>query len=61
MTLVASPFVELEVGERVVKVTNPDKVLFPNSKKTKLDLAEYYISVGEGIVRALYELSLIHI
>ena len=51
----ASPFVELEVGERVVKLTNPDKVLFPKAKKTKRDLAEYYISVGDGIVRTLYE------
>ena len=24
-----SPFVELQVGARTVKVTNPDKVLFP--------------------------------
>ena len=51
----ASPFIELEVGERVVKLTNPDKVLFPTRGKTKLDLAEYYIAVGDGIVRALYE------
>ena len=51
----ASPFVELEVGERVVKLTNPDKVLFPTARKTKRDLAEYYVAVGEGIVRALYE------
>ena len=51
----ASPFVELEVGERVVKLTNPDKVLFPKATKTKRDLAEYYIAVGDGIVRALYE------
>src|SRR5919198_1665818 len=50
-----SPFVELEVGERVVKITNPDKVLFPTAKKTKLDLVQYYLSVAEGIVRALYE------
>ncbi len=50
-----SPFVELEVGERVVKLTNPDKVLFPKARKTKRDLAEYYLAVGEGIVRALYE------
>ncbi|MBA2331424.1 MAG: DNA polymerase domain-containing protein [Actinobacteria bacterium] len=49
----ASPFVELEVGERVVKVTNPDKVLFPARGETKLDLVRYYLSVGEGIVRAL--------
>jgi DNA ligase D len=51
----ASPFVELEVGERVVRVTNPDKVLFPGRGETKLDLVRYYLSVGEGIVRALYE------
>ncbi|GIU94482.1 MAG: ATP-dependent DNA ligase [Gaiellaceae bacterium] len=51
----ASPFVELEVGGRLVKVTNPDKVLFPKLGKTKLDLVEYYLAVGEGIVRALYE------
>src|SRR5687768_15575494 len=50
-----SPFIELEVGERVVKVTNPQKVLFPARKKTKRDLAQYYIAVGDGIVRALYE------
>jgi DNA ligase D len=50
-----SPFIELEVGERVVKLTNPDKVLFPKARKTKRDLAEYYIAVGDGIVRALYE------
>jgi DNA primase len=36
---VAAPFVELAVGERVVKLTNPDKVLFPGDRKTKLDFA----------------------
>ncbi|MDQ3823585.1 MAG: non-homologous end-joining DNA ligase [Actinomycetota bacterium] len=51
----AAPFVELEVGERVVRVTNPDKVLFPARRGTKLDLVSYYLTVGEGIVRALYE------
>src|SRR5215211_7857891 len=50
-----SPFVEIEVGERVVKVTNPDKILFPARQETKLDLVNYYLSVGDGIVRALYE------
>jgi DNA ligase D len=50
-----SPFVELEVGSRVVRVTNPDKVLFPARGHTKLDLVRYYLSVGDGIVRALYE------
>jgi len=41
---VASPFIELEVGDRVVKLTNPDKVLFPKARKTKRDLAEFYVA-----------------
>jgi len=52
---VASPFVEVEVGGRVVKVTNPDRVYFPARGETKLDLANYYIAVADGIVRALHE------
>ena len=51
----ASPFTEIEVDDRVVKVTNPDRVYFPESGATKLDLVEYYLSVGEGIVNALFE------
>jgi DNA ligase D len=50
---VASPFVELEVGERTVRVTNPDKVYFSARGETKLDLVRYYLAVDEGIVRAL--------
>ena len=50
-----SPFIELEVGSRTVKVTNPDKVFFRTRGETKLDLVQYYLSVGEGIVRVLYE------
>ena len=50
-----SRYVELEVGERVVRVTNPDKVLFPARQETKLDLAQYYVAVADGIVAALYE------
>ena len=57
----ASPFVELEVdtptGERTVKVTNPDRTYFPDlgERGRKIDLVEYYLSVGDGIVRALRE------
>src|SRR5215203_6651343 len=50
-----SPFVEIGVGERVVKITNPDKILFPARGETKLDLVRYYLSVGDGILRALYD------
>jgi DNA ligase D len=50
-----TPAVEIEVDDKVVKVTNPDRVYFPQIGATKLDLVEYYLSVGDGIVRALYE------
>lgn len=49
------PRVELGVGARTVVLTNPDKVYFPERGWTKLDLAQYYLAVGEGIVRALRE------
>ena len=51
----ASEAIELEVGERLVRVSNPDKVYFPERGETKLDLVRYYLSVADGIVRALYE------
>jgi DNA ligase D len=51
----STPAVELEVGPHTVRVTNPDRVYFPKTGWTKLDLVNYYISVGDGIVRALYE------
>ncbi len=44
---------ELEVGTRLVRISNPDRVYFPALGVTKLDLARYYLSVGDGIVRAL--------
>ena len=52
----AEPFVELEVGDRVVKVTNPDKVYFSARGETKLDLVRVLpLGRATGIVRALYE------
>ncbi|MGZ6793960.1 MAG: non-homologous end-joining DNA ligase [Mycobacteriales bacterium] len=57
-----SPFVEVPVdtptGERVVKVTNPERTYFsglPEGTGRKIDLVEYYLAVGDGIVRALRE------
>jgi DNA ligase D len=49
------PSVEIEVDDRVVRVSNPDRVYFPESGATKLDLVEYYLAVGPGIVNALFE------
>ncbi|MET8876225.1 non-homologous end-joining DNA ligase [Nocardia sp. NPDC004604] len=49
----ASPAVELDIGDRTVRISNPDRIYFPESGATKLDLVQYYLSVGDGIVRAL--------
>ena len=49
------PAVEIEVDDRVVRITNPDRVYFPESGATKLDLVDYYLAVGAGIVNALFE------
>jgi DNA ligase D len=38
-----------------VRISNPDRVYFSAHGETKLDLAMYYMSVGDGIVRALRE------
>ena len=49
--------VEVEAGDRVVRVTSPDRVIFPehgdSPALTKLDVVRYYVSVGDGILRAL--------
>jgi len=51
---VAEP-IDLEVGARTVRITSPERVYFSARGETKLDLARYYIGVGDGIVRALRE------
>jgi DNA ligase D len=43
----------VEVGGRSVRISSPDKVCYPGSGLTKLDLAEYYASVADGVLRAL--------
>jgi bifunctional non-homologous end joining protein LigD len=41
---------ELQVGRRGVRVTHPERVLFPGDDVTKGDLAEYYAAIGDAIV-----------
>ncbi len=58
MAAAKTPAIELQVGERSVRVSNPDKVYFPalgEAGGTKRHLVEYYLSVGDGIVRALHD------
>lgn len=51
----SSPATEIEVGPRTIRLTNPDRVYFPERGETKRDLVDYYLSVGDGIVNALRE------
>jgi len=55
VTVASDNAVELSVGSRTVRISNPDRVYFSAHGETKLDLAMYYVSVGDGIVRALRE------
>ncbi len=43
----------LEVAGRELTVTNPDKVFFPRTGHTKLDLVRYYLAVAEGALRGV--------
>src|SRR5947207_12959863 len=52
---VKAPPVELSIEGRTVRISSPDRVYFSARGETKLDLARYYVAVGDGIVRALRE------
>jgi bifunctional non-homologous end joining protein LigD len=43
----------LQVANREVTVSNPDKVYFPKAGLTKLDLVNYYLSVADGALRGI--------
>ncbi|MDT5337189.1 MAG: hypothetical protein QOD90_2694 [Mycobacterium sp.] len=43
----------MDIGGRTLRVTNPDKVVFPEAGVTKLALIEYYLSVADGALRGV--------
>src|SRR5262249_19858753 len=49
---VVSEELVLEVDGRELRVTSPNKVLFPEREETKLDLVGYYLAVAEPFLRA---------
>jgi DNA ligase D len=53
----ASPSITLEVGGREVRVSSPDRVIFPATDKspaaTKGDVARYYAAIAEPLYNAL--------
>jgi DNA ligase D len=53
--MATTPAIDLQVGQRTVRVSNPDRVYFPARGTTKKDLVDYYLAVGPGIVNALRE------
>jgi DNA ligase D-like protein (predicted polymerase) len=46
--------VEIDAGGRALRVSSPGRVIFPPDI-TKLQIVEYHLSVGPGILRALRE------
>ncbi len=57
--LMAGADATVEVDGREVRVSSADRVIFPATERTpeitKLEVVEYYLAVGEGILRALRE------
>ena len=53
----ASPAIEIDASGRSVRVSNPDRVIYPATERTaevtKQQVVEYYLAVGPGILRAL--------
>ena len=49
----SSTEVFITVAGRQVRVSSPEKVCYPAVGVTKLELAEYYVAVAEGLLRAL--------
>jgi DNA ligase D len=45
--------VAILAGDREVEITHPDKVLFTEAGRTKLDLARYYVSVSGPLMAAM--------
>src|SRR5829696_5944437 len=43
----------LQIGDREVSISNPDKVYFPKTGYTKLDLVRYFIAVADGALTAV--------
>ena len=44
----------VEVGGEAVRLTSPDRVVFPQQGWTKLDVAHHFVTVAEGCLRGVY-------
>ncbi|MGH9106448.1 MAG: DNA polymerase domain-containing protein [Acidimicrobiales bacterium] len=50
----AGDFAPITVEGREMRVSNPGKVFFPEAGVSKMQLVEYYVSVGQGALRGVY-------
>ena len=50
----ASTETRVEVGGREVRITSPEKVLFPEQGWTKLDVVEHFMMCAPGALRGVY-------
>jgi DNA ligase D len=57
MSMAVSDAVVIDAGGRDLRVSNPERVIFPRTERTpeftKLDVVKYYLAVEGGIMRAL--------
>ncbi len=55
----ASTATEVDAGGRALRVSSPDRVIYEPTERTpavtKLQVVEYYVAVGDGLMRALRE------
>jgi len=51
--MAATKAIELEIAGRTVRVSNPDKPYFADRGLSKLDIVNYFVAVGDGILGAL--------
>lgn len=49
------PPATIVVDGRSLEITNPSKIFFSARGETKLDLVKYYVAVGEGALRGVFE------
>jgi DNA ligase D len=45
--------VDIEIAGKTVTISSPGKVMFPERGETKLDLANYYLAVGDALMRTV--------
>jgi DNA ligase D len=43
----------IQIGDRAVRITSPEKIYFPERGETKIDLVRHYLKVAEPLMRTM--------